>query len=71
MGLFVHESMGASKHPLDLWSKNHYLLYHYPPQHTHWKLGQPLSPFNGVTHDEKIFNINLLYISGMMHCSMN
>jgi hypothetical protein len=71
MGLFVHESMGASRHPLDLWSKSRNLLDHSPPQYTHWKLRQPLSPFNEVTHDEKNYSINLLYISGMMHYSMN
>jgi hypothetical protein len=35
MGLFVIRSMGASKHPLHLWSESRSLFDHFPPQYTH------------------------------------
>jgi hypothetical protein len=71
MGLFVIGSLRASEHPLDLWSKHYNLLDHSLPQYTHWKLGRSLSPFNGVTHDEKICSRSSLYSLGVTHCFMN
>jgi len=56
MGLFVLGSMGTSRHPLDLWSESRNLFDHSPAQYTHLKLGQSLSPFNGIIHDENISN---------------
>jgi hypothetical protein len=70
MGLFVIGSLGASMHLLDLWSKSHNLLDHSPSQYTHWKLGRYLFPFNGVTHDEKIFSKSSLYSLRITHLAL-
>jgi len=71
MELFVTRSLGASEHLLDMWLESRNLFDHSPPQYTHWKLGWSLSPFNGLTYDEKISYRSSLYSSKMNHCSMN
>jgi len=71
MGLFVIKSLGAFEHLLDMWLESCNLLDHSPPQYTHWKLGWFLSPFSGLTYDEKISYRSSLYSSRINHCSMN